>query len=591
MPKIFINEQDNTSPGRPGSYANYAVLLAGFMADANAADEAKLARADENGVYEFNSAQDFEETIGAVAPSRTQRVKETATTNKEINFVHYGNQMAYELLKLGYKVIYKPITSVEDLADESFWEVFKDRASYDFRFITHGLLSSVDVVGGESYQNACEYFDAINRALAVVDEAKQVVDNAVAVAEAVGETVDAGAFKTELFDTLSSHIAEEPEKYTNTSKFFAIANDNIPTNYAGIVTVLTTDGGVDGVDSMTNNYATYDSAIELLNSFKEIINQELRLYGGIPTAALLNNANRQIVNIAAYPDSKDNTAVADVAIDTLPGRGDCIALIELDERTYKDAHSKKPEVDIINGIKKMSDITAGNKGKYCALTVPSVEYDMNIEEPFNNATFPGAFHYLTCFANSLGSGYAEWYAAAGYTRGVSTYAVKRTTVKLGELAINALEPRNIDDAAKQPPFACNVIANFRNSYYLWGNRTAHHLGKKGGDKGDLIASSYLNIRQLCTTIKKQLYTSCRAFTFDPNSDTLWVNFTNSIRPTLERMKADQGIRDYRIVKVAADKKATLKARIRIIPIEAVEDFDLEISLDDSFGETVATIAG
>ena len=37
-------------------------------------------------------------------------------------------------------------------------------------------------------------------------------------------------------------------------------------------------------------------------------------------------------------------------------------------------------------------------------------------------------------------------------------------------------------------------------------------------------------------------------------------------------------------------KATLKARIRIIPIEAVEDFDLEISLEDSFGETTATIA-
>ena len=55
------------------------------------------------------------------------------------------------------------------------------------------------------------------------------------------------------------------------------------------------------------------------------------------------------------------------------------------------------------------------------------------------------------------------------------------------------------------------------------------------------------------------------------------------------MKADQGVRDYKIVKEFTDKKATLKAKIRIIPIEAVEDFDLEVSLEDSFGETTAVV--
>jgi hypothetical protein len=59
---------------------------------------------------------------------------------------------------------------------------------------------------------------------------------------------------------------------------------------------------------------------------------------------------------------------------------------------------------------------------------------------------------------------------------------------------------------------------------------------------------------------------------------------------LDRMKADQGVRDYKIEKVYTDKKATLKARIRIVPIEAVEDFILEISLEDSLGETAVTVA-
>jgi hypothetical protein len=47
------------------------------------------------------------------------------------------------------------------------------------------------------------------------------------------------------------------------------------------------------------------------------------------------------------------------------------------------------------------------------------------------------------------------------------------------------------------------------------------------------------------------------------------------------MKADQGIKGYTITKVANDKKALLTARIRIVPIEAVEDFDISIYLEDS----------
>ena len=194
--------------------------------------------------------------------------------------------------------------------------------------------------------------------------------------------------------------------------------------------------------------------------------------------------------------------------------------------------------------------------------------------------------------SSLNSGFAEWYAIAGYNRGVSSYIIDHTSVKLGEIAINALEPRYIEDTPnkEQPPFACNVIANFRGSYYLWGNRTAARLTAKAGG-GDLTAKHFLNIRQLCSTIKKQLYVACRRFTFDPNSDTLWFNFVNAITPTLDAMKADQGVRDYRIVKVFTDKKATLKARVRIIPIEAVEDFEITVALEDSFGGVSVTAVG
>ena len=47
------------------------------------------------------------------------------------------------------------------------------------------------------------------------------------------------------------------------------------------------------------------------------------------------------------------------------------------------------------------------------------------------------------------------------------------------------------------------------------------------------------------------------------------------------MKGDQGIRGYKISKVATDKKALLVAKIRIVPIEALEDFDISVYLEDS----------
>ena len=55
------------------------------------------------------------------------------------------------------------------------------------------------------------------------------------------------------------------------------------------------------------------------------------------------------------------------------------------------------------------------------------------------------------------------------------------------------------------------------------------------------------------------------------------------------MKANQGIEDYIIEQVETTEKAKLMAKIRIIPIEAVEDFELELALEDSFGMTSATI--
>ena len=73
---------------------------------------------------------------------------------------------------------------------------------------------------------------------------------------------------------------------------------------------------------------------------------------------------------------------------------------------------------------------------------------------------------------------------------------------------------------------------------------------------------------------------------DPDLDRVKINALNEIRPILEKMKADQGIQDYEFVKIANAPKATLKAQIRIVPIEAVEDFEIDVTLEDSLDGVV-----
>ncbi len=551
MPKILINEKDRTSPGTPASYANYSVLIPGFMdreavltadaeADKTGATVADKIQPDANGVYEFSSAQDFKDTIGW---DSDENVAGVAKIDKD-GEIHYGKRMALELLNLGYTIVYKPMESVQSLNDVSFWEDFYDKASYDFRFVSHGLLST-------SYDEA-EY-ERLQTAIKVIEENSAKFDGIIA----------AGKLRED-YDAANPDIA-----YENAYKeaVTAAINRVVFYDYTGMLSPY----GEDKYENVRDLFAkNADGKIAALAEVEE----QLDNIDGV-TPGIFNSINGIIANLACYRTDEAGEVLCG-------GRGDCTALIELDENCYI-AGEGRPEHLITDGINNMSNINS-NVGPYCALTVPSVFYKMS----GNTQKFPGAFHYLACFMNSLSNGFAEWYAAAGYTRGVASYVIDHTSVKLGEIAINALEPRNIVDQGAQPKFACNVIANFRGSYYLWGNRTAAELKSAAGG-GDLTAEHFLNIRQLCTTIKKQLYVACRRFTFDPNSDTLWYNFVNAITPTLDTMKANQGVRDYKIIKVYTDKKATLKAKIRIIPIEAVEDFDLEVSLEDSFGETSAVV--
>ena len=424
----------------------------------------------------------------------------------EDRITHYGNQMAYELLGLGYTVLYKKI---DELAPTN--EAFNDSTNY------------------------------VKTAL--MDEDGKVVYDKNGKEVMVDLVLDTGA---KILKPEVSAIYKLSE-----SSFWECLKDKSTYDFRYLVTGLLT-----GND-------------------------------------LVNEAIREVA------DHSEEIALDDAS--TSDGRGDCIALIDLDAKAYMN----KTQSEAIPALAKEA---AKWSSAYVACFAPYVTYIMAEDKEYKgNKTFPASFHYLACAANSANNNYSEWYANAGYTRGVSKYTIESTGCKLGEIAVQALEPRFILKVGQERALdkdnrptnymedinttvAVNLIIKIKNSYYLWGNRTGKKLGTRNASDGDLVAQHFLNIRQLSTTIKKQIYVACRRLTFDPNSNMLWINFRSLLTPMLEQMKADQGIKDYQFVKNTTDRKALLSAKVRIVPIEAVEDFEIGLYLEDSLTDVVLTEA-
>lgn len=276
------------------------------------------------------------------------------------------------------------------------------------------------------------------------------------------------------------------------------------------------------------------------------------------------------------------------------GRGDCVALID---HSYYSTFSQKDDVDVVESrddfnfevgtaltVKQMF-IGIGNK--YCAAFTPwwvSSDTDLTANE---RIVYPPSLAYLLAYTNSINNGNPTWFAAAGVTRGMisSFYA---PTIEIGSIEANNLMPDNLsaDSQGVVTEYrSINPICNISPyGYVIWGNRTLHSLNS------GLTASSFLNVRNLCSDIKKTLFSAANRLMYEPNSNILWMNFKALIDPLLTRMLTSQGISGYKITRLPTDKKYTLLANIQIIPIEAVENFDITIVLTDEITEVTEEYA-
>lgn len=288
-------------------------------------------------------------------------------------------------------------------------------------------------------------------------------------------------------------------------------------------------------------------------------------------------------------DVVNNESLIEVADE----RQDCIALINLDE-TATDFDYTVATVRagfVTNSSVYAAGFTPWFYSKHPTL-IKGVEDSTTVSdkpatEEAEEVAIPAAYGYLFAYGRMLANNAAEWQAVAGPERGIIpelsdvfyTYSYEDVEILQARAADKLVE---LDDATDNVGIAINPIAWVRpNGYILYGNRTL----KNNDTKKKTTAQSFLNIRNGVNAIKKVMYDAGRIFVFEQNTEVLWTNFRNYITPLLDRMQSSDGLLGYTFVKVATDAKARLKAKLTVIPVEAVEDFDLDVYLVDDLTVT------
>lgn len=211
-----------------------------------------------------------------------------------------------------------------------------------------------------------------------------------------------------------------------------------------------------------------------------------------------------------------------------------------------------------------------------------------VEDKTINIRVPASFGYLSAFITAVKQN-PEYFAMAGSFRGIISeltavdynYSSAEVEILQGRSRDKVVELDSLEDNLGLGINPISKILPF--GYLINGNRTLYVNDFREDNRPNYRA--ILSIRNLVCSLVKQAYFSSKKYTFEPNSDITYINFKSEITPTLDKMRSGLGIRGYKFTRLQTDAKARIRALISIKPIEPVEDFDLNVELDDSIDIT------
>lgn len=281
----------------------------------------------------------------------------------------------------------------------------------------------------------------------------------------------------------------------------------------------------------------------------------------------------------------NKTSIVAKMLDVASSRGDCVAFID---------HTNNKNRTLLAGNESSVYWAASNteskyrivsNGTFGAMFTPwYVPTFITSSKPSTNATIngiaakdidweptsmPPSFGYLMALAYSIRNN-PSWLAIAGVARGTVPNFVQ---LNIATRLTNAIA----DSYQQDNNISINPITNIRPyGYTIWGNRTLKDNAKVGG----LTATSFLNIRNMVSDIKKRTYSAAVSCLFEQNTDILWLNFKAQVEPILEQMTSGYGISNYKVIREVSNDPSKIIATIRIYPVYAVESFEITVELSN-----------
>ena len=281
-----------------------------------------------------------------------------------------------------------------------------------------------------------------------------------------------------------------------------------------------------------------------------------------------------------------SSALAYSMMDLCHSRGDAVALIDHTDNPERSIY-EEDELSVISKVRdtfsSIDDKVASHGTMFtpwysCTHVVIAGESNMQ----WNNF-MPASLAYLSSLSTQL-KNYNPWLAVSGVIRGkIPYFGTLHTNYILTNNVADSYQSVPSDEIAEYPLISINPITYIRQyGYCIWGNRTLRN--NKLGTK----ASSFLNIRNIVSDIKKVLYETSQQLLFEQNTDILWLNFKSSVTPILDRMVSSYILSDYKLTKYNIDPESgdpvpayMVLANLKIMPINSVEVFDLTVQLENN----------
>lgn len=639
MPSIKIREIDTTSPGALENITN-VVYVPGFINPSYINSDGTSTCVDAFVPTLCTSILDFENNFGSIPASfmEDQLYSSVAgfaanaiPTNDNVMFhagtMDLGYIYAKELLTAGLPVLYERINTEADGSDVtiehiytvlnesndiSIWENLKDINEYDeLKFLTSGGYPTFEysdnklVISGKDLDMSLVEFDPETFMSTMFDlglNPDTTKSFTFKYANALNDAIYFSSRK-DLFDAYSFVKPTGNESFYITDEKVLLVpsffndDEEIPEE------VALEDGSALEEEIQPENPGNETTDKLIFNGFVEVPENQWKIWtptfistdGGeiieIPTIKDFGitfksddrfNAGDSIFPgatlIVTWPVTKGSSIAAKM-LSCAANRGDCVALID-----HTDCYDRPVNANDIRSVyysvaSPNSDYSIKANGEFGAMFTPWCGYSFTsaLVNTYNRnyaiapRSMAPSFFYLLALAKQVDVDNSDWLAIAGSKRGPVNITKPNliSTLRMSSTIADSYQPRNA--------ISINAIANIKPfGYVIWGNRTLAN----NATKGNLVATSFLNVRNIISSVKKTAFLAAKYCMFEQNSDILWLNYTNYISTELDELVSAAALNDYTITQLPTTEKAKLVCKITLYPIYAVEAFDITVELAD-----------